>query len=152
MVPFSSLQSWLADQAIPLVYVGFALLMGVFVLYLSAASRRATLGRNRSGRTEDTFAEEMAGYGYDPDIARLTYCTLRDHVRVSFPIEPADELERDLGVAPDELSRITWKLLEATDREHTPGLYPAPIVTVAHLVRHVQTSPRLHRGLHVASA
>ena len=150
MSPFSSLQSWLTDQAVPLLYVGFALLMGIFVLFLSTVSRHASLERRRSGRTEDTFADEMAGYGYDSEIARLTYRMLREELPLSFPIEPSDDLERDLKLHPEELRRIEWALLEATGREHVPGMQFDSITTVAHLVRHVQTSPRRYRGLHIA--
>lgn len=150
MLLFSGLQSWLADQAVPLLYVGFALLMAIFVLYLSTISRHASLEHRRSGRTEDTFADEMAGYGYDPEIARLAYRMLREQLPLSFPIEPSDDLERDLKLNPDELRRIEWKLLEAAGREHAPGLQFEPITTVANLVRHVQTSPRRYRGMHIA--
>lgn len=146
----SSLRPWLSEQAVPLLFVGFAALMGIFVLYLSMISRRSAKKRGRSGRTEETFADEMAGYGYDADIARLTYRMLTDRLRLDYPIEPTDDLERDLGLSPDELMRVEWALLEATGREHAPGLQLEPVVTVAHLVRHVETAPRRYRTLHIA--
>ncbi|GAC1421951.1 MAG: hypothetical protein NVSMB62_17380 [Acidobacteriaceae bacterium] len=155
-MPFpSTLHQWLADQAVPLAAVVFALLMGLFLLYLSAASRRSAMARSRSGHSESTFVEELTAYGYDPEIARLTYRTLRDQHRISFPIEPADDLERDLALDPDDVTRLTSLLLEATGRQHSPGMLFAPITTVAHLVRHIQTSPprdsaRPSRGMYIA--
>lgn len=155
-MPFpSTLHQWLAEQAVPLAAVVFALLMGVFLLYVSSASRRSAMARSRAGRSEDTFVEELAAYGYDPEIARIAYQTLRDRHRIPFPIEPGDDLERDLGLDPEDIDRLTSFLLQAANRQHAPGILFAPITTVAHLVRHIQTSPieqtaARRRGLHIA--
>ena len=137
----STLQQWLADQAAPLCFLGFALLMGLFLLYLSAVSRRSALARRRSGRTEDSFVEELAAYGYDPEIAQMTYRVLRERLGISFPLEPTDDLDRDLGIDGPEQQQILEELLAAADRDYAPGILSAPVTTVAHLVRHVQTSP-----------
>jgi hypothetical protein len=154
-MPFpSTLRQWLADQAIPLAALIFALMMGLCLLYLSVASRRAAVARRRVGRSEDTFVDELATYGYDPEIARLTYITLRDRHQVPFPILPTDDLERDLGVQPEELDQLLQLLLDATGRRRSPGMLSAPIATVAHVVRHVQSSPlkpqNRRRSLHIA--
>ncbi|MDP9037795.1 MAG: hypothetical protein M3O02_00805 [Acidobacteriota bacterium] len=156
-MPFpSTVHQWLADQAVPLALVAFALLMGLFLLFLSAAARRSAIARRRAGRSEQTFVDELAAYGYDPAIARLTYRTLRQQHRIDFPIEPGDDLETDLGLDPADLRHLTRHLLHAAEREYTPGTLFAPITTVAHLVRHVQTSPATptpatpRRGRHIA--
>ena len=141
-MPFpSTLQQWLADQAVPLAVLAFAVLMGLFLLYLSVVSRRSSMARNRSGRSETTFVDELASYGYDPEIARLTYRALRERHRIAFPILPTDDLDSDLGLDTQELDHVTRDLLEATGRLHSPGMLYAPITTVAHLVRHIQSSP-----------
>jgi hypothetical protein len=137
----STFQQWLADQAVPLCFLSFALLMGLFLLYLSAVSRRSALARRRSGRTEDSFVEELAAYGYDPEIAQMTYRILRERLGISFPLEPTDDLDHDLGLDGPEQHQILQELLAAADREYAPGILAAPITTVAHMVRHVQTSP-----------
>ena len=142
----STLQQWFAEQAVPLCFLSFALLMGVFLLYLSAVSRRSALTRRRAGRTEDSFVEELAAYGYDPEIAQMTYRVLRERLGISFPVEPTDDLDRDLGLDGAEQQQILEELLTAAGREYAPGLLSAPITTVAHLVRHVQTSPLAFRS------
>lgn len=128
--------------------------MGMFLLYLSVLSRRSSLARSRAGRSETTFVEELTVYGYDPEIARLTYRTLRDTHAIAFPIEPTDDLDRDLGLEPEDLDRLTRSLLDATHRQHSPGLLFVPITTVAHLIRHIQSSPprpaTQARTLHIA--
>ena len=139
----STIQQWLADQAVPLCFLSFALLMGLFMLYLSAVSRRSAIARRRAGRTEDSFVEELAAYGYDPEIARLTYRVLRERLGISFPLEPTDDLDRDLGLDGPEQQDTLEELLSAAGRQYAPGILSAPIATVAHLVRHVQTSPKL---------
>ena len=146
-----TLQQWLAGQALPLFFIGFALLMGIVILHLSAVSRRSSRQRDRSGRTEDTFVDELTAYGYDPAIARLTYQMLHEEQRVPFPIEPTDHLERDLGLDPEALDRLTWLLLEETGRSPAPGLLHIPPVTVADLIRHIQATPaHPNRRLHIA--
>ena len=73
MSTYLTLEQWLGEQAVPLVFIGFALLMGILLLYFSALSRRASLVRDRSGKNENTFAEYLAAYGFDPEIARARF-------------------------------------------------------------------------------
>ncbi len=142
MSTYLTLEQWLGEQAVPLVFVGFALLMGILLLYFSALSRRAALVRDRSGKTEDTFAEYLAGYGFNPEIARATYRYLQDVQQVAFPIVPKDDLDRDLGLDDTDLKRTIRDLLAETGRENLPGLLESPLVTVVDLVRYIQASPR----------
>jgi len=96
-----TIQQWLGEQIVPVFLIGFAMLMGLVMVYLSAMNRRNALARSRAGRTEETFAEYLAKYGFDQDIARSTYRYLQETQRVSFPIEPMDDLDRDLGLDGD---------------------------------------------------
>lgn len=137
----STLQQWVADQAVPLCFLTFALLMGLFMVYLSAVSRRSAIARHRVGRTELSFVEELAAYGYDPEISQLTYRVLRDRLGISFPLEPTDDLDLHLGLDEAEQDEVLQQLLAAAGRDYAPGILSAPITTVAHLVRHIQTSP-----------
>lgn len=139
---FSTLGHWLGEQAAPLVFIGFAILMGFALLYFSVQSRRASLVRDRSGKTEETFSEYLAAYGFDPGIARTAYRYLQQVQQVSFPIEPMDDLDRDLGLDDDEVKRMVRDLLDETGREYLPGLLESPLVTVVDLVRYIQASPR----------
>jgi hypothetical protein len=142
MLTLPTIEQWLSDQIVPVFFVGFAIAMGFAMVYLSAKSRRAALTRDRSGRTEETFAEYLAAYGFDPEIARTTYRYLQEHQKVSFPIEPADDLDRDLGLVGEELEQAVRDLLAETGRQYLPGLLESPLVTVIDLVRHIQASPR----------
>jgi hypothetical protein len=142
MSPTFSLQHWLGEQVVPLFLIGFAILMGIAMVYLSAKSRRSSLARDRSGRTEDTFAEYLSGYGFDPEIARTTYRYLQNVQHVAFPIEPNDDLDRNLGLDGDEVNQTVRDLLTETGRVYLPGLLDSPLVTVVDLVRHIQASPR----------
>jgi hypothetical protein len=135
-------QQWLGEQVVPLFLIGFAILMGIAMVYISAKSRRSSLTRDRSGRTEETFAAYLAGYGFDPEIARTTYRYLQNVRKVAFPIEPNDDLDRDLGLDGDEVNRTVRDLLTETGRAYLPGLLDSPLVTVVDLVRHIQASPR----------
>jgi hypothetical protein len=136
------MQQWLGEQVVPLFLVGFALLMGVAMVYISARNRRASLVRDRSGRTEETFAEYLAAYGFDPEIARATYRYLQEQQQVAFPIEPADDLDRDLGMDGEEVEQAIRILLDEMGRQYLPGLLESPLITVVDLVRHIQASPR----------
>ena len=136
------LERWLGEQMVPLVFVGFAVLMGFALLYFSAQSRRAALVRDRSGRTEETFTEYLASYGFDPQIARATYRYLQDVQQVAFPIVPKDDLDRDLGLDDDDVKQTVRDLLDETGREYLPGLLESPLVTVVDVVRYIQASPR----------
>ena len=137
-----ALQQWLGEQIVPLFFIGFAILMGIAMVYLSARSRRSTLARDRSGKTEDTFTDYLATYGFDPDIARATYRYLKERQRVTFPIEPMDDLDRDLGLDGEDLDRTVRDLLAETGREYLPGMLDSPLVTVVDVVRYIQASPR----------
>jgi hypothetical protein len=138
----TSLTHWLGEQVVPLFFIGFAILMGIAMVYLSAKSRRSSLVRDRSGRTEETFAEYLAGYGFDPEISRVTYRYLQRVQKVAFPIEPSDDLDRDLGLDGEEIEQTVRDLLAETGRSYLPGLLDSPLVTVVDLVRHIQASPR----------
>jgi hypothetical protein len=139
--PFT-VQQWLSEQIVPVFMIGFALLMGFGLLYLSAQSRRSSLVRDRSGRTEDTFVDDLSGYGFDPEVARTTYRYLQKQQNVAFPIEPMDDLDRDLGLDGEDLKQTVRDLLDETGREHVPGLLYSPLITVGDLVRYLQVSPR----------
>jgi ABC-type dipeptide/oligopeptide/nickel transport system permease component len=136
------LERWLGGQLVPLVFIGFAVLMGFALLYFSAQSRRAALVRDRSGKTEETFAEYLAAYGFDPEIARATYRYLQQVQHVEFPIVPVDDLDRDLGLDDNDVKQTVRDLLGETGREYLPGLLQSPLVTVVDLVRYIQSSPR----------
>ena len=138
----TSLTHWLGEQIVPLFFIGFAILMGIAMVYLSAQSRRSSLVRDRSGRTEETFAEYLAGYGFDPEISRVTYRYLQRVQKVAFPIEPSDDLDRNLGLDGEEIEQTVRDLLAETGRSYLPGLLDSPLVTVVDLVRHIQASPR----------
>jgi hypothetical protein len=147
--PFT-VQQWLADQAGPLFLIGFALLMGFAILYLSAQARRTSLVRDRSGRTEESFVFDLTGWGFDPEIARVTYRYLQDHQNVAFPIEPMDDLDHDLGLDSEDLEQTIRDLLGETGRVYLPGLLYSPLATVVDLVRYIQASPRRGFGIRVA--
>jgi hypothetical protein len=142
MPALSTVQQWLGDQIVPVFFIGFALLMGIAMVYLSAQSRRASLARDRSGTTAETFADLLAAYGFDPEIARRTYVYLQQAQRVAFPIEPRDDLDRDLGMDGEDVKRTLRELLAETGRQYLPGLLDSPLVTVVDLVRYIQASPR----------
>ena len=137
-----NLGRWMGEQAMPLLLVGFALLVGLVFLYLSAQSRQAGLVRDRSGRSEATFTEYLGAYGFDPEIAGATYRYLQRVHGVAFPILPKDDLDRDLGLDDDEVKQALRDLLEEAGRDYLPGLIDGPVVKVVDLVRYVQASPR----------
>ena len=138
----TTLQQWLGEQIVPVFLIGFAILMGFAMVYISARNRRSSLARDRSGRTEDTFAEYLAAYGFDPYIARTTYRYLQQTQNVAFPIEPQDDLDRVLGLDEEEVKTTVRDLLDETGREYLPGLLDSPLVTVVDVVRYIQASPR----------
>jgi hypothetical protein len=135
-------QQWLGEQIVPVFFIGFAILMGIAMVYLSAQSRRSSLTRDRSGLTADTFAESLVAYGFDPEIARTAYVYLQQVQQVAFPIDPRDDLDRDLGLDGEDVKRTVRDLLAETGREYLPGLLNSPLVTVVDLVRYIQASPR----------
>jgi len=135
-------QQWLSDLALPLLFIGVGILIGFMALYISAQNRRSSLVRDRSGRTEETFAGYLAEYGYDPELARATYRYLQGQQNVAFPIDPFDDLDCDLGLDSEDLRETIRALLAETGRSYLPGLLDSPLVTVADLVRTIQASPR----------
>ncbi|MGA1982004.1 MAG: hypothetical protein ABSG84_05995 [Acidobacteriaceae bacterium] len=137
-----TIQQWLGEQIVPVFLIGFAILMGIAMVYLSAQSRRSSLTRDRSGITADSFAESLATYGFDPEIARTAYVYLQQVQQVAFPIDPRDDLDRDLGLDGEDVKRTVRDLLAETGREYLPGLLNSPLVTVVDLVRYIQASPR----------
>jgi hypothetical protein len=142
MSTLSPVLHWLGEQFVALFFIGFAILMGIAMVYFSAQSRRSTLTRDRNGRNEETFAEFLAPYGFDPDIARATYRYLQTAQQIAFPIEPADDLDRVLGLDDEDVKQAVRDLLDETGREYLPGLLQSPLVTVVDLVRYIQASPR----------
>ena len=84
----------------------------------------------------------LSEYGFDPEIARRTYAYLQQAQWIAFPIEPQDDLDRDLGMDGDDVQRTLRELLAETGREYLPGLLDWPLVTVVDLVRYIQASPR----------
>jgi hypothetical protein len=136
------IEHWFGEQIVAVFMVGFAILMGIGMVYLSARNRRSSLVRDRSGRTEDTFAEYLAAYGFDPEIARTTYRYLQERQQVVFPIEPMDDLDRDLGLDEDDVKTTVRELLAESGRDYLPGLLDSPLVTVVDVVRYIQASPR----------
>jgi len=137
-----TIQQWLGEQIVPVFLIGFAMLMGLALVYLSALNRRNAMARRRAGRTEDTFAEYLSRYGFDDAICRSTYRYLQEKQRVSFPIEPMDDLDRDLGLDGDDVKTTLRDLLEQNGREYLPGTLDSPLVRVVDLVRYIQASPR----------
>jgi hypothetical protein len=141
LTPYT-VQQWFGEQAIPLLIVGVALVLGFAVLYFSAHSRRSALANARSGRTEESLVEDLEPFGFDPEIVRTTYRYLQENQNVAFPIVALDDLDHDLGLDSEDLSQTIHALLDATGRDHLPGLLYSPLVTVEDLVRYIQGSPR----------
>lgn len=139
---FSGIAPWIVEQIVPVFFVGFALLAGLALLYFSAQSRKAARRRGRVGQDETTFTEKLAAHGYDPEIARATYQYLEERLRPGFPLLPADDLDRELGMDQGDVREALRELTALVGREYLPGLVTTPIVTVAELVRAVQASPR----------
>ncbi len=142
MVTPNSVQQWLAEQVVPLTIIVVLMIAGFLVLAISARRRRATLLRERAGHTEDRFVEELAGFGFDPKIARLTYRILQSEQSVQFPILLQDRLDEDLGLDDSDVEEMTVRVLAGAERENRPGLRHEPFVTVEDVVRYVQASPR----------
>lgn len=139
----STLWIWLSEQAGPLVIIVALLAFVMIVLYLSARNRRAKMNEARAGSNEDTFAQSLAVFGFDPMIARATYQYLQEKQLVSFPIEATDHLDEDLGLSLGDVDESIHDLLGITRRLYQPGLKHTPLVTVEDLVRLIQASPRL---------
>jgi hypothetical protein len=139
---FADIEQWLLAQIVPVLFVGFALLAGLALVYFSAQSRRAARRRDRAGQDEHTFAERLAVYGFDADLARAAYRYLEQRTGVGFPILANDDLDRDLGLDRDGAMDALRELNAQVGRDYLPGLVQTPLVTVADLLRAVQASPR----------
>ena len=124
-----------------LLFLGFAALMGLALLYFSARSRRARLVRERSGHTALSFAEHLAEHGFDPEIALATYRYLQQVRGVDFPILARDDLDRDLCLSEREVTETLRDLLDQMGRAYLPGLIDGPLVRVVDLVHWIQASP-----------
>jgi hypothetical protein len=150
MITPETVQTWLAEQATPLLVIGTALILGFAILYFSARGRRAKMVSRRSGLTEDTFVEDLIPFGFDPQVARATYRYLQERQNISFPILAMDALDEDLGLDSEDVTQTIRELLDLTGREHLPGLLHSPLVSVEDLVRYVQASPRKSQSTAVA--
>lgn len=139
----STLSNWFSEQADPIGMIVLFLAFVMIVLYLSARNRRARMNKERLGSNEDTFVNSLLIYGFDPFISRGTYRYLQSTQRVSFPIDPGDMLDEDLGLDSRDVDETVTDLLFATERLYQPGLKHAPLLTVEDLVRFIQASPRL---------
>ena len=139
---FSGIERWLVGQIVPVFLVGFALLAGLAMVYFSAQSKKAERVRDRAGNNEETFAEQFVAHGFDAEIARTTYRYLEERTKAGFPLLPADDLDRDLGLDADDVRDVLRGLTAKVGREYLPGMVTTPITTVAELVRAVQFSPR----------
>ena len=150
MMTPDSVQTWLSEQATPLLVIGTALVLGFAILYFSARGRRSKMLSRRSGLTENTFVEDLVPFGFDPDVARTTYRYLQDRQNISFPILALDALDEDLGLDSEDVTQTIRELLELTGREHLPGLLHSPLISVEDLVRYIQASPRKSQSTAVA--
>ena len=137
-----SLQTWLSEQAIPLMVIVVLVAFVMIVLYVSARNRRMRLNEARSGTNEDTFVESLVVYGFDPRISSTIYRYLQEKQNVHFPIEATDLLDEDLGLDMVDLDETVRDVFQMTRRIYQPGLRHTPLVTVEDLVRFVQASPR----------
>ena len=133
---------WLLDQSMPVVVILCATIFIMILLFVSARARRVAMRRRRAGVNEYTFVNYLATYGFDADIARMTYQYLQEKQNVHFPIEPHDQLDEDLGLDSSDIRQTVRELLAACDRQYSPGMMHTPLVTVEDLVRYLQASPR----------
>jgi len=143
MVTPTNLYLWLSQQAWPAAIICSIILVTYVAAHYSAASRRRELTRKREGVSEESFAEYLTQFGFDPVIAAATYRYLQQVQRVDFPILPSDSLDEDLGLGLEEVDQTVNDLTAALKREWNPGLAHAPLVTVEDLIRLIQASPRI---------
>ena len=138
-----SIPAWLGHHAWPL-WLLLALIVACMVLLrLSAWLRERKLRRMRAGVTQETFTAQLEQYGFDPVITGSTFRYLREVQLVPFPVLPGDDLEKDLGLEPEDVDQAVRDLTTALRREHSPALQPTPLVTVEDLIRLLQASPRI---------
>jgi hypothetical protein len=138
-----SIPAWLGHRAWPLWLLLAVILACVLLLRLSAWFREHRLRRKRAGITQETFTAQLQQYGFDPVITGSTFRYLREVQLVPFPVLPGDDLEKDLGLTPEEIDQTVRDLTTALHRQYSPGLQPTPLVTVEDLIRLLQASPRI---------
>jgi hypothetical protein len=134
--------AWLAHHAWPLWLLLAAVLVCAVLLRISAWSREYRLRRKRAGVTQETFTAQLQQYGFDPVIAGATFRYLHEVQMISFPVLPGDDLEKGLGLTPEEVEQSVRDLSMGLRREYSPGLQPTPLVTVEDLIRRLQSQPR----------
>ena len=143
----TSIPAWLGHHAWPLWLLLAAVVVCILLLRLSAWIRETRMRRKRAGVTQETFTAQLQQYGFDPVITSSTFRYLREVQIVPFPVLPGDDLEKDLGLSPEDIDETVRELAAALHREYSPGLQPIPPVTVEDLIRQLQAYPRvLHRG------
>ena len=138
-----SIPAWLGHHAWPLWLLLALIVACVALLRLSAWYREHRLRRQRAGITEATFTAQLEQYGFDPVITSSTFRYLREVQLIPFPVLPGDDLEKDLGLAPEDVHQAVRDLTLALRREYSPGLQPILPVTVEDLIRLLQASPRI---------
>ncbi len=138
----STISIWLSEQAGPLIIIGCLVAFIMIVLFLSARNRSVSMNEKRAGSNEYTFVNYLSAYGFDANIARLTYQYLQEKQNVSFPIEASDSLDEDLGLGSGDIAETVQDLLVLTERNSQPGMMHTPLITVEDLVRYLQASPR----------
>ena len=141
-----SIPAWLGHRAWPLWLLLAVFVICVLLLRLSAWSRERRLRRKRAGVTQETFTVQLQQYGFDPVITGSTFRYLREVQLVPFPVLPGDDLEKDLSLTPEDIDQTVRDLSLALRREYSPGLQPAPLVTVEDLIRALQASPRIAKA------
>lgn len=122
------------------------MLVCAVLLRLSAWYRENRLRRKRAGVTQETFTAQLQQYGFDPVIAGSTFRYLQEVQMVSFPVLPGDDLEKVLGLTPEEVEQSVRDLSMGLRREYSPGLQPTPLVTVEDLIRRLQSQPRTSKA------
>ena len=142
----TSIPAWLGHYAWPLWLLLAAILVSVFLLRLSAWSRDSSIRRKRRGITQETFTAQLEQYGFDPVITSAAFRYLREVQLVPFPVLPGDDLDKDLGLTPEDIDQTVRDLSIGLRRRYSPGLQPVPLVTVEDLIRLLQASPRVLRS------
>ena len=142
----NSIPAWLGHHAWPLWLLLAAILACLLLLRISAWIRDSGIRRKRRGVTRETFTAQLEQYGFDPVITSATFRYLREVQLVPFPVLPGDDLDKDLGLSPEEINQSVRDLSIGLRREYSPGLQPIPLVTVEDLIRLLQASPRVFRS------
>jgi len=140
----SFIPAWLSHH-VWLWSLGALVVVCVLLLRLSAWAREYRLRRKRAGVTQQTFTAQLQQYGFDPVITSATFRYMREVQLVPFPVLPGDDLEKDLGLAPEDVNQAVRDLSIALRREYSPGRQPLPLVTIEDLIRLLQASPRIVR-------